>query len=350
MFIMGFGDKWRGWMMECISTARAVVIINGSSSKEFSFHRALPQGDPLSPFLFILVTEALHLALDSVVEMGLIKGFKNIISGLKFSHLQFADDTILFLKADDNKVSNMKYILRCFEIFSGVDSFYWKIGNGKSALFWWDNWCRDRPLKLIYPRLFHLAKSKDCTVAEVVCMLGNGSSSWNEYFTRPLLDREQGLCKELAERVNGTVLNLNIEDRLCWAKDKGGDFLVKKCTKLLMLDDGENNMFDCGAVIANNAKEAEIGAGKIALEVFLAMNWKPKDSLYIEIGSLVAFSWCVNKALRPWSLLSVFAEIEIAMLKVGNVVFSLADRKGNSMAFSLVMAGVNRMQIFKAWW
>ncbi|KAA3478413.1 LINE-1 reverse transcriptase isogeny [Gossypium australe] len=120
MFKMRFGDKWRGWMLECISTARAAVIIIGSSSKEFGFRRGLQQGDLLSPFLFILVMEVLHLALDNVVELGLIVGFKNIIHGLSFSHLQFTDDTILFLKADEKEVSNVKHILRCFEIFSGL--------------------------------------------------------------------------------------------------------------------------------------------------------------------------------------------------------------------------------------
>ncbi|KAH1084132.1 hypothetical protein J1N35_023893 [Gossypium stocksii] len=105
-----------------------------------------------------------------------------------------------------------------------------------------------------------------------------------------------------------------------------------------------------GAVIANNVEEAEIGAVKIAFDFFIAMNWKPKDFLFIEVSSLVAFSWCVNKVLRPWSLHSVFAETETAMLTVRNVVFSLADRNGNGMAFSLAMAGVNRMQLFKAWW
>lgn len=96
---------------------------------------------------------------------------------------------------------------------------------------------------MIYPTFFRLAKSKDFTVAEVVCLFGNGSASWNKYFTRPLLGREEGLCKGLAERVSGTMLNLNIEDRLCWEKDKDGDFSAKKCTELLMLDDGENNTF-----------------------------------------------------------------------------------------------------------
>ncbi|KAA3463549.1 LINE-1 reverse transcriptase isogeny [Gossypium australe] len=101
---IGFGEKWRGWMLECLSTARAAVIINGSSSNEFRFRRGLRQGDPLSLFLFILVTEVLHLALDKAAELGLIGGFNNVIHGMSFSHLQFADDTILFLKVDDKEI------------------------------------------------------------------------------------------------------------------------------------------------------------------------------------------------------------------------------------------------------
>ncbi|KAG4177224.1 hypothetical protein ERO13_A11G286682v2 [Gossypium hirsutum] len=83
-----------------------------------------------------------------------------------------------------------------------------------------------------------------------------------------------------------------------------------------------------GAVAANIAEEAEIGVVKITLDVFIAMNWKPKESLIIEV---------------------VFAEIESAILKVDNVVFSLADRKSNVLASSLAIAGVNRPQMFKAW-
>ncbi|KAH1083943.1 hypothetical protein J1N35_023704 [Gossypium stocksii] len=87
---------------------------------------------------------------------------------------------------------------------------------------------------------------------------------------------------------------------------------------------------------------------KVALEVFLAMNWKTYESLFIEIGSLMVFSWCVNTVLRPWLLQTVFTEIEIAMFKVGTVVFLLVDKNGNEMAFSLAMAGVSRAQMFKA--
>ncbi|KAH1046041.1 hypothetical protein J1N35_036825 [Gossypium stocksii] len=96
-----------------------------------------------------------------------------------------------------------------------------------------------------------------------------------------------------------------------------------------------------GAVATNVAKEAEIGAVKFALELFLTMNWKTNDSLFIELGSLVVFSWCVNKVLRLWSPNAIFSNIDIVKLKDGSVVFSLADRFGNDMALSLAMIGVN---------
>ncbi|XP_040934469.1 keratin, type I cytoskeletal 10 [Gossypium hirsutum] len=84
-----------------------------------------------------------------------------------------------------------------------------------------------------------------------------------------------------------------------------------------------------GSVDANDADVVEAGVVKAALEVFLTTNWKTYDSLFIELGSLVVFSWCVNKAMRPWSLQAIFAGIDRDMLKAGNVVFSVENKEGN---------------------
>ncbi|XP_012441922.1 uncharacterized protein LOC105766924 [Gossypium raimondii] len=115
---MGFGKRWTGWVLECVSTARAAVLINHMVTNEFRIYRGLRQGDLLSTFLFILVMEVLHLVMDKAEEMRIIEGIKDVILGQSFTHLQFADDTILFLRADKEVVRNTKYILRCFEIFS----------------------------------------------------------------------------------------------------------------------------------------------------------------------------------------------------------------------------------------
>ncbi|GKB25180.1 RNA-directed DNA polymerase, eukaryota, reverse transcriptase zinc-binding domain protein [Tanacetum coccineum] len=70
----GFGDKWCNWIQSCLRSSRGSIIINGSPTKEFQFCKGSKQGDPLSPFLFILIMESLHLSFQRVVDAGMFKG------------------------------------------------------------------------------------------------------------------------------------------------------------------------------------------------------------------------------------------------------------------------------------
>ncbi|KAG8492001.1 hypothetical protein CXB51_015318 [Gossypium anomalum] len=104
------------------------------------------------------------------------------------------------------------------------------------------------------------------------------------------------------------------------------------------------------SVTAYDVDTANASAVKTALDVFITMNWKIYDSLFIEIGSLVVLSWCVNKAMRHWFLQAMFVDIDKDLLKARKVVFSVADRTGNKLAASLAIADINRENLFKAWW
>lgn len=71
-------------------------MINGSPTKEFSAYHGLRQGDPLSPLLFNWLVETLYLLLQKDEEIGLIKGV-SMGNGRTLTHLQFADDIIIFI-------------------------------------------------------------------------------------------------------------------------------------------------------------------------------------------------------------------------------------------------------------
>jgi hypothetical protein len=84
----------------------------------FKTHRGLRQGDPLSPLLFNLATDALALMLDEAKQKGYIKGVvSHLVPG---GHLQYADDTILMCDCDEKSISNVKFLLYCFKWMLGL--------------------------------------------------------------------------------------------------------------------------------------------------------------------------------------------------------------------------------------
>ena len=98
---MGFEEKWIVWIKWCISTSSFSILINGNLAGFFNSFRGLRQGDPLSPYLFVLGMEALSLLIDKVMVGGYLSGYK--FKGRDgrerlVSHLLFVDDTLIFCK------------------------------------------------------------------------------------------------------------------------------------------------------------------------------------------------------------------------------------------------------------
>ena len=73
---LGFHEKWIELMMMCVSTVSYLVLINGEPKGKFIPSRGLRQGDPISPYLFLLCVEGLSAMLKKEVrEMGKSKGW-----------------------------------------------------------------------------------------------------------------------------------------------------------------------------------------------------------------------------------------------------------------------------------
>ncbi|GJW06898.1 putative RNA-directed DNA polymerase, eukaryota, reverse transcriptase zinc-binding domain protein [Tanacetum coccineum] len=81
---LGFGPTWRSWIKACLESSRTSIVVNRNPTFEFSVKRGLRQGDPLSPFLFIIVIEGLHTDLMEASHSGLIRVFY-LASGLKIN-------------------------------------------------------------------------------------------------------------------------------------------------------------------------------------------------------------------------------------------------------------------------
>ena len=104
-------------MKFCISTVKFSVLINGSPTGFFSSQRGLRQGDQLSPFLFIIAMEGLNDMLKISQEKSWLRGFRvssRVGAGLEITHLQYADDTLVFCDANKNQLKILRVIFILF--------------------------------------------------------------------------------------------------------------------------------------------------------------------------------------------------------------------------------------------
>ncbi|GJV32090.1 putative RNA-directed DNA polymerase, eukaryota, reverse transcriptase zinc-binding domain protein [Tanacetum coccineum] len=127
---VGFSSKWRKWIIFCLDSAYASILINGSLTKEFKLERGLRQGDPLSPFLFILAVEVLNVAIVKAIDNNLFHGIKVGKDKIHISLLQFADDALILGEWSILNAKNLSRILTCFYHASDL-----KVNFNKSKLF-----------------------------------------------------------------------------------------------------------------------------------------------------------------------------------------------------------------------
>ncbi|KAM1778355.1 hypothetical protein ACFX12_039860 [Malus domestica] len=119
MGIMGFCNRWRQLVMGCVSSVQFAILLNGQPGKSFVHSRGIRQGDPLSPFLFLLVGEVFSCLIQKAVHDKLLDGVKLGASGPIISHIFFADDTLLFLKADGKNCRNLVDLINMYCDASG---------------------------------------------------------------------------------------------------------------------------------------------------------------------------------------------------------------------------------------
>ncbi|CAH9130680.1 unnamed protein product [Cuscuta epithymum] len=116
---LGFDDRWTHLVIECVSTVKYFIQFDKDFLGPIIPKRGLRQGDPQSPYLFILVAEGLSSLIRRAEAKGEVHGVAVCRGAPKISHLLFADDSFLFFKANYTECSMIKRILQDYEKASG---------------------------------------------------------------------------------------------------------------------------------------------------------------------------------------------------------------------------------------
>lgn len=131
---MGFDRWWVHLIMQCVKTVSYQIVHAHREIGPIFPTRGLRQGDPLSPYLFILCTEGLSAMLHNSERQQLINGVKICKQAPTINHMLFADDSYLYCKAQEEEAHRILEILSKYELASGQ-----MVNKSKSSIFFSTN-------------------------------------------------------------------------------------------------------------------------------------------------------------------------------------------------------------------
>lgn len=120
LYCRGFNDSWNTCIKMLLASARSSIILNGVPGNWISCKQGLRQGDPLSPYLFIIVADVLQ----TLIRKSQLRHPLN--PQMTPSTLQYADDTLIICKASSQDVALIKRILDDFSSATGLEINYSK--------------------------------------------------------------------------------------------------------------------------------------------------------------------------------------------------------------------------------
>ena len=135
---LGFSKRWRSFVMKCVTSVNYAIKVNGCPMGSITPTRGIHQGDPLSPYLFLLCAEGLSSLIKASVANGVLKGISICRGGPELSHLFFGDDSLIFYRVSMEDCDELQRVLGVYERASGQ-----QLNRAKTSLFFSKNTPRE---------------------------------------------------------------------------------------------------------------------------------------------------------------------------------------------------------------
>jgi hypothetical protein len=131
---LGFDEALVEILMRCVRSVKYRIKINGELTQVITPQRGLHQGDPLSPYLFLICAEGFSSLLHHAKRNDMIKGIRICNGAPSVSHLLFVDDSLILMKATSSNASCLRDVLDLYEACSGQ-----QINKEKSSIMFSKN-------------------------------------------------------------------------------------------------------------------------------------------------------------------------------------------------------------------